>query len=40
MKFSDMGLHPKVLEALIPLGYEQPTPFKNKPSLTCSTAVM
>ena len=30
MKFSDMGLHPKVLEALIPLGYEQPTPIQEQ----------
>ena len=36
MKFSDMGLHPRVLEALVPLGYESPPPFKNKPSRTCS----
>lgn len=30
MKFSDMGLHPRVLEALIPLGYEQPTPIQEQ----------
>ena len=30
MKLSDMGLHPKVLEALIPLGYEQPTPIQEQ----------
>ena len=30
MKFSDMGLHPQVLEALIPLGYEQPTPIQEQ----------
>jgi ATP-dependent RNA helicase RhlE len=30
MKFSDMGLHPKVLEALVPLGYEQPTPIQSQ----------
>ena len=30
MKFSDMGLHPRVLDALIPLGYEQPTPIQEQ----------
>ena len=30
MKFSDMGLHPRVLEALIPLGYEHPTPIQEQ----------
>ena len=28
MKFSDMGLHPRVLDALVPLGYERPTPIQ------------
>ena len=30
MKFVDMGLHPQVLEALIPLGYERPTPIQEQ----------
>ena len=30
MKFSDMGLHPRVLEALVPLGYETPTPIQEQ----------
>ena len=30
MKFSEMGLHPQVLNALIPLGYEHPTPIQEQ----------
>jgi ATP-dependent RNA helicase RhlE len=30
MTFSDMGLHPDVLNALIPLGYERPTPIQEQ----------
>ena len=30
MTFSEMGLHPRVLDALVPLGYETPTPIQEQ----------
>ena len=36
VRFTDLGLDARVLAALEEVGYEKPSPFRNRPSPCCS----